>query len=711
MSLTSELQSLSPPLALVLRQVRWCIALLAVLSLSTGQVVANLPPPFEATAIQKDSVTAQRQRVDALPMLADRIEAYTAIINAYANRGELAPALLLVNEVYNTARRYPTQGEAEAIFKTLREGIPTGAFTAMERSHLRCTFGRILAFAGSISAGEQELLSVLALPEAEVHKYTRAQSHYTIAYCGFYTDNLRHASFHVAQAAKLFGGLGLLDDALEAYDGASTTHFRLGNIDSALYFARLGLKINPNIVDDATLNLALNYAEALMVAERADSALVYATRANEYAIANDSDQGEARAAYSLGNLNMNLHRYLRAQQHYQRSVELFTRGKEVYHVSEVLDSLGTAFAKTLDFEAAFLAKSRAFHLKDSLREDRLRQDVDVKVANHERDQMARELSASEAERALAQAIVSQRATERIALIGGALLLALALAFVIYRVRMRSALATQLQQEVDVQTRELRERSESLVAQTLKLSESNAELERFAYIASHDLKTPLRNVTSFLGLIRRRLPADALALVDEYLDIAIGNARHMNELITDVLEYSRLNADIETLAEEVTVTEAIGRVRTSLHAEIIAGNAELQVVGEATLVLPKGTLDQLLGNLVANGLKYNQSVRPIIKVVTIDLGDRVRVSVADNGIGIAAEYHDRIFEVFRRLHTADEYAGTGVGLAACRKIILRLGGDIRVESAEGAGSTFIVDLPKQVGKSRPLTPVAVDQQPA
>ena len=212
--------------------------------------------------------------------------------------------------------------------------------------------------------------------------------------------------------------------------------------------------------------------------------------------------------------------------------------------------------------------------------------------------------------------------------------------------------------------------------------------------------------------RRRLPADARAVVAEYLEIAVGNARHMNDLITDVLEFSRVNADLGALAQATRVSVTVEAVRQNLHAELTARNAAVETVGDATVVLPKGALDQLLGNLVTNGIKYNRSPRPLVRVVTEDLGERVRIAVTDNGIGIDPAYHEHVFEVFRRLHTGDEYAGTGVGLASCRKIALRLGGRITVESRVGEGSTFLLDLPKQVATRRaapapPQTPAPTD----
>jgi len=240
-----------------------------------------------------------------------------------------------------------------------------------------------------------------------------------------------------------------------------------------------------------------------------------------------------------------------------------------------------------------------------------------------------------------------------------------------------------------------ENSERLQVQAQRLKESNAELERFAYIASHDLKTPLRNVTSFLGLIQRRLPEQPRALVQEYLNIALANARQMHELVTDVLEFSRLNTDVKDISEDVKVINTVDTIRDKMISELHDRNAEINTDGDATLVLPKGSLEQILANLVGNGLKYNDSKRPQVQVFTTEMDERVRITVKDNGIGIAPEYHERIFEVFRRLHTTDKYSGTGVGLAACRKVVLRLGGTISLESKDGEGSTFHVDLPKDV----------------
>ena len=289
------------------------------------------------------------------------------------------------------------------------------------------------------------------------------------------------------------------------------------------------------------------------------------------------------------------------------------------------------------------------------------------------------------------------AAQRTSLITGLLLICGILAFVAHRLRGRRRDNDTLEALVAERTAELATRTGELESRTRRLEASNQELERFAFIASHDLKTPLRNVTSFLGLIERRMPEAARPAIGEYVDMARGYARKMHALVTDVLEFSRLNDDLEGMSKIVDVRElclAVAAERTTDRP-----GASVEVVGAATVVAPPVFLRQVVGNLVDNGLKYNESASPRVTVSVATESEELVLRVRDNGIGIAEEYHGYVFELFRRLHTEDAYAGTGLGLGTCAKIVERLGGTISLESAVGAGSTFTVRLPV----SGPVTP--------
>ena len=653
----------------------------------------RLSPERQATA---DSLVA---RISRLPTTGAQVAAYHRHFREASERREVAFALALNNGYVQAARGLASASEMHAAILGVLQVVDLGRFGPRGASHFEMDLMRRSAYAGNIDAGERIFLRILARPDSLLHPYTAASAHYCAAYCAYYSNRVGRGARHIARAAELFAGLGDDTRALEAFDGACATYLKLGRVDSAMLYARRGLAIEPTITGRVSLNLALNYAECLGASGLVDSALHYARAAEAFAVTLGDPGLEARAQFALGNVRMNGAAYLDARRHYLRADSLFRGTDEAYQASDVLDSLGRAYAYTGDYPAAYRTQARAFHLRDSLRADRVGKDADTEAAERERDRMAAALEVAERERALAEALVGQRATERLALLAGGALLLLAVAFLVYRARARANVSRELRRLVDQRTAELRDRGAALEAQTRRLSESNTELERFAYIASHDLKTPLRNITSFLGLIRRRLPAEARALVEEYLEIAIGNASHMTELISDVLEFSRLNADLDELATPLRISKAVAGVRENLRAELTERDAAIETVGDAEVSMPRGALNQLLGNLISNGLKYNRSPRPLIRVVTEVTDERVRIAVVDNGIGIAPEFHDKIFEVFRRLHTSDEYAGTGVGLASCRKIALRLGGDVTVESVVGEGTTFTVDLPRQASGKR------------
>jgi PAS domain S-box-containing protein len=226
-----------------------------------------------------------------------------------------------------------------------------------------------------------------------------------------------------------------------------------------------------------------------------------------------------------------------------------------------------------------------------------------------------------------------------------------------------------------------------------LEKAAAELQELAYIASHDLAEPLRMVTSYLELLQRRYQGQLDDTADEFIGFAVGGAVRMKALIDDMLVYSRLGShDLATAA--VDLAELAGHVLLALEPAIEEAGAEVEVApglpaahGDAT------QLGQLLQNLISNAIKFRAPDRaPRVLVAARERDGGTHVTVADNGIGIAEGHQDRIFKMFARLHGRDEYDGTGIGLALCRRICDRHGGRIWVESEVGAGSTFHVWIP-------------------
>ncbi|MEM6966022.1 MAG: ATP-binding protein [Bacteroidota bacterium] len=243
-----------------------------------------------------------------------------------------------------------------------------------------------------------------------------------------------------------------------------------------------------------------------------------------------------------------------------------------------------------------------------------------------------------------------------------------------------------------QNTKLEEAQLELGKQNAKLEAANKELEKFAYIASHDLKTPLRNITSFLSLISRKLKQSENKEVIEYIDFASKSAKQMHYLIQDILEFSRLNGENLSTAE-VDLNEIILNVKDNIKGFIKDKNA---VVSSQPLPTIQGHPSQLLllfQNLVENAIKYNHSDQPSVSISCTSINEEYQIHIQDNGIGISQQYFDRIFEMFTRLHNQDEFQGSGIGLSICKKIAEYHGGRIQVTSEENQGTTFTICLPQ------------------
>jgi PAS domain S-box-containing protein len=237
----------------------------------------------------------------------------------------------------------------------------------------------------------------------------------------------------------------------------------------------------------------------------------------------------------------------------------------------------------------------------------------------------------------------------------------------------------------------------------ELARSNSELQQFAYVASHDLQEPLRMIGSYTQLLERRYADKLDADAREFMGFIVDGATRMKQLIEDLLAYSRVGTRGKEL-RPVPAEGALERALVNLRASIDSTGAQVTHDALPEVVADDTQLIQLFQNLIGNAIKFKKQDEPIrVHVGVSDAGSEWRFSVSDNGIGIEPQYYQRIFMVFQRLHTRDEYPGTGIGLAICKKVVDRHRGRIWVESAPGQGSTFHFTLPKmQRGESRART---------
>jgi PAS domain S-box-containing protein len=229
----------------------------------------------------------------------------------------------------------------------------------------------------------------------------------------------------------------------------------------------------------------------------------------------------------------------------------------------------------------------------------------------------------------------------------------------------------------------------------KLGRSNDELEKFAYVASHDLQSPLKTIISFLQLLDQRHGASLGDEGKEFINYCISSSTRMRNLIADLLNYSRVNS-IPRPFVDTDLNDLMFVVTKNLESNIKAKGAQIEFDNLPTVLAEPYMLTQLLQNLVDNGMKFTKPGMQIkIQVGYSQTSTHHQISVSDNGIGIKSEFKDKIFQIFQRLHTDTEYSGTGIGLAICKKVVNHHQGDIWVDSVFGEGTTFHFTIKKSL----------------
>lgn len=239
----------------------------------------------------------------------------------------------------------------------------------------------------------------------------------------------------------------------------------------------------------------------------------------------------------------------------------------------------------------------------------------------------------------------------------------------------------------------------------QLMQTNAELEQFAYISSHDLKEPIRMIGQFAGLLSRRMAGRLSPEEERYLERVVQGAQRMHQLVEDLLEYTHIDRESARI-ETVALDGVVAQVLETLGPAIAESRAQVEVGALPSVQASRTAMVQLFQNLIANAIKFRGAADPLVRVRCQPAADGYcEVSVSDNGIGIDPEHQSRIFGVFQRLHAREQYPGTGIGLSVCKKIVERLGGRIWIESASGKGATFRVTLPSAQASAAESTPAA------
>lgn len=254
-------------------------------------------------------------------------------------------------------------------------------------------------------------------------------------------------------------------------------------------------------------------------------------------------------------------------------------------------------------------------------------------------------------------------------------------------------------------KQLRAYEEELQAHIRQLTTSNEELERFAFIASHDLQEPLRKIQSFAGLITEKNKIAFDGESGQFMAKITNSADRMSRMIKDLLDFSRVTSQDHTF-KTIKLNEIVNRVLDDMELRVKGLDAEVKVARLPALPVIPSQMEQVFGNLISNALKYQKpGQKPLIRITTepvdgaefpglVPQKQYVKISVTDNGIGFDQKYVDTIFQLFQRLHAKTAYEGTGIGLAVCRRIVVAHQGYITAHSTPGEGATFVVVLPEK-----------------
>lgn len=238
---------------------------------------------------------------------------------------------------------------------------------------------------------------------------------------------------------------------------------------------------------------------------------------------------------------------------------------------------------------------------------------------------------------------------------------------------------------------LEEKADELSHAVAALEQSNEDLQQFAYVASHDLQTPLRGISGYAGFLKEDFADQLDDEAVRYIDSITDGCQRMRTLINDLLTYSRVDAGPNPF-ETIDLGEIVDEIAQVFEASIDVADYKVEIEQLPILTGDRSQMSQLLQNLIGNALKYRGEQAPRIRIFSEQTESGWKIGVTDNGIGIDPAQHQKIFEPFRRLHNQREYPGTGIGLAICRRIVERHGGQIWIESAAGQGSSFYFTLP-------------------
>mgnify|MGYP000327248082 CR=1 FL=1 len=390
--------------------------------------------------------------------------------------------------------------------------------------------------------------------------------------------------------------------------------------------------------------------------------------------------GQSNNLKLLGNIALTQKKYNKAIKLGLSALTLIEESKQNQNKLQIYELLQKAYLKMEKYDLAYHYLSTYQILNDSISNENITKITNELETKYQVQQQEAENKLLKAEQKAYQKTIQSKNISIIAAILGLLLLG-----VLVGINYHSK--TQATKYNELLEKTVNER-------TAELAQANYELRTFSYIASHDIKEPIRNIGNFVGLIRRRLPKEVSQDLSEYFETIKLNTKQLYTVLEDFAKYLSLSKNESTELNNVNLNKLMYNIVYGLSETINKYQGQVIYTNLPIIQSNNSFLFSVLRNVVENGLKYNQSKVPTVRVEYQETFDYHQIIVTDNGIGIEQQYHEKIFEIFKRLHNRKEYEGSGVGLAIVKLIVEKLNGHIQIESELNKGTSITINLPKE-----------------
>ncbi len=523
-----------------------------------------------------------------------------------------------------------------------------------------------------------------------------AKIHFSLGELNFLQKAIKDAIVSFQKALQLIAATNDVHSRVATLNALGKANFQLKDYEKGLTYINDAVYLSESLSDKGLVaDIFLTAAIALKALGKEDEALDKISQAQTYGESINNQYIVAKSKLMQGKIYEQGSQRNRAPVLFQEALHISWLANNKALTKEIYEALYQYYDGKDDVKNAHFYLKGLVSIRDSLKAEEQSKEYMINKIRFETEEKEAENQKLAAKQLSNEVTIQRQKMSNYVLI---ILLLIGCAggyFLFQNLKRKKAYNEVLGKEVQRRTEELRLSNDSILQTNKKLEQSNSELERFAYIASHDLKSPLRNIISFMNLIERKLKNTEDKDIKEYLRFVTENATQMNVLIQDVLEFSRLDTEGSTLRiEKIDLNDTLMLAVQNLQENLQQSGGEIVSAKLPVIYANSVHFLQLLQNIVGNGLKYNQEEKPIVTIKHKEINNQHILSIHDNGIGIAPQYHDQIFEMFKRLHTKEEYKGTGIGLAICKKIVASFGGKIWIESEVGKGSTFFVSMPIQ-----------------